>query len=147
MVYMDGKEPAMLDSIRNQSLPSKIKNLSVKPRHSSGGFLAKILSTLLMKRTGMGAIAIEAQEKSFMEIWNDLINKYLNDPRNGINIQDRDTKSSARGNITKELTRPEITWKVFCKGLRVINACKMELSIKLHLEDGTIIEHEDVLNI
>ena len=41
-----------------------------------------------------------------------------------------------RGNLTKEFSRPQMTWKVFCKGLRFLQIVKIELVVKAYHENG-----------
>lgn len=73
--------------------------------------------------------------------WNELMKRYLNDPRNGIPADVRE-RSSARGNLHKELKRPRMTWKVFLKGLRFLNPpFGMEFSVKLYWQKETATVH------
>lgn len=66
--------------------------------------------------------------------------KFLSDPRNGYpqNIKER---SSARGNLRKELFKVVMTWKVFCKGIRFLEITKFKVSVELHHPDGRITIH------
>lgn len=73
--------------------------------------------------------------------WNELMKRYLNDPRNGIPADVRE-RSSARGNLHKELKRPRMTWKVFLKGLRFLNPpYGMEFTVKLYWEKDVATVH------
>lgn len=69
--------------------------------------------------------------------------KYLDDPRNGI---PRDLKSSARGNLNKELVRDKITWKVFRKALRFLGPSFIRFEIHFEWADGTKSIHGVDLN-
>lgn len=69
--------------------------------------------------------------------------KYLDDPRNGI---PRDLKSSARGNLNKELVRDKITWKVFRKALRFLGPSFIRFEIHFRWSDGTTSVHGVNLN-
>ena len=51
--------------------------------------------------------------------WARMMNRFLDDPRNGIPPNGKD-RSSARGNLNKELRRPRMTWKVFEKAMRFL---------------------------
>jgi hypothetical protein len=66
---------------------------------------------------------------------------FLADVRNNIpqNIKER---SSARGNLRKELMRPVMTWKVFCKGLRFIKIKRFSIIIRLYHSNGIVTDHE-----
>ena len=75
-----------------------------------------------------------------------LLEKYLTNPRNGIpqNITD---KSSARGNLRKELLRRVMSWKVFIKGLKFLNIRKCKLSITLTHVNGSETIHAIDINL
>jgi hypothetical protein len=72
--------------------------------------------------------------------WGSLMLRYLNDPRNGIPRDVKD-KSSARGNLNKELKRPRMTWKVFLKGLRFLGPVRIEFVVKLTWKTRTTTVH------
>ena len=78
--------------------------------------------------------------------WEDLMRNFLNDRRNGIRQNDRD-RSSARGNLAKELLKPKMTWKVFCKGMRFIGLTKFEISIVAHHYSGQKTIHSATVNM
>lgn len=67
--------------------------------------------------------------------------RYLDDPKNGIpnNASDR---SSARGNLNKELERADMTWPVFRKGILFLNPKKAIFRIHLHMPNRTIRRYE-----
>lgn len=67
--------------------------------------------------------------------------RFLDDPRNGIpnNASDR---SSARGNLNKELERPDMTWPVFRKGILFLNPAKAIFRINLHMPNRTVRRYE-----
>lgn len=46
--------------------------------------------------------------------------------------QNTKERSSARGNLKKELLKETMTWKVFCRGLRFLHVPKITLTITLH---------------
>lgn len=46
--------------------------------------------------------------------------------------------SSIRGNVLKELMKSMMTWKVFTKGLSVLNIRKFEVSVKVMLKTGNV---------
>jgi hypothetical protein len=60
-----------------------------------------------------------------------LLQDYIQDARHGVPNNKKD-QTSMRGNITKEFSRAQMTWKVFCKGLRFLQITKIELVIKAH---------------
>jgi hypothetical protein len=54
-----------------------------------------------------------------MQQWTNLMLRYLDDPNNNIPRNGKD-RSSARGNLNKELKRKRMTWKVFRKAMKFL---------------------------
>jgi len=78
--------------------------------------------------------------------WNHLMNAYLIDPKNGIPRNNKD-QSSARGNLHKELFKPKMTWKVFCKGMRFLNIVRFEIQITAFHTNGTLTVHKKTVDL
>lgn len=72
--------------------------------------------------------------------WQRLMNKFLEDPRNGIPPNGKD-RSSARGNLNKELHRPRMTWKVFEKAMRFLGPVELRFEVHLKWEGGKRTKH------
>jgi hypothetical protein len=72
--------------------------------------------------------------------YGDLMRDFVTDIRNGI-APTRKDQTSARGNITKEFARPQMTWKVFMKALRFLQVVKVEFAIKCHYASGRTTTH------
>lgn len=66
--------------------------------------------------------------------WNDYMHTFVTDPGNGF-PPTKNGQTSARGNITKEFSRPQMTWKVFMKALRFLKVIRVEIAIKCHYAD------------
>src|ERR1035437_1355290 len=60
--------------------------------------------------------------------WNHLMLQWISDPNKCIPDNMKD-KSSARGNLQKELLKPRMSWQVFCKGLKFLNIRKFKITI------------------
>lgn len=60
--------------------------------------------------------------------WATLMERYLEDPRNRVPKNGKD-RSSARGNLNKELRRPTMTWKVFRKGIQFLNIVHVRFEV------------------
>lgn len=73
--------------------------------------------------------------------WNLLMGRYLNDPRNRVPRNSR-SRSSTRGNLNKELTKPKMTWQNFEKGIRFLNPRKARFIVKLTWSTGKTSTHE-----
>lgn len=68
-----------------------------------------------------------------------MLNKYLDDPMNGFHTPEK--RSSERGNIQKELAKPNITWKTVVKLVRVLNPKRIRLSLEFDWHDGKTTRH------
>jgi len=68
---------------------------------------------------------------------------YLDDPANGVPRNGK-ARSSERGNILKEITRPDMTWKVFLKGLKLLGVKYVRFEVHLFTEPG---KRADVVSI
>lgn len=78
--------------------------------------------------------------------WSKWMESYLDDPRNGIKNNTKD-RASARGNLTKEILKDKMTWKVFCKALRFINVIKFRITIEPQWANGTTTSFSATVNI
>lgn len=64
-----------------------------------------------------------------------LLSDYVRDRRNKVPENRRD-QSSIMGNLTKELSRTDMTWKVFCKGIRFLQFTRFEICLKCYRSNG-----------
>lgn len=78
--------------------------------------------------------------------WNDLMYNYIYDFRNAV-PRNRKDQASHRGNLQKELLKPDMTWGVFLKGMKFLGATSFDIVIKLHLEDGSHPELYTTVNL
>lgn len=67
------------------------------------------------------------------------IQNYIENAKLPYNLKD---VSSVRGNIKKELESERMTWKVFIKGLLLINIEAVTLQVTLKHKSGRITQHE-----
>jgi hypothetical protein len=77
--------------------------------------------------------------------WNDLMYTFVTDPRNGYPANKRD-QQSARGNLVKELARPQMTWKVFMKAQRFLGVSDMTIAIECNYLSGKRSVHSTPVN-
>ncbi len=82
---------------------------------------------------------ILAKQNMSLSGWDMSMERYLRNPRNGI-MQDSKSKSSARGNLNKELTRDVMSWRVFEKGLRFLGPVQVRMKIELEWQNKTMEE-------
>jgi hypothetical protein len=73
--------------------------------------------------------------------WSKLMKAYLDDPRNRVPQGSR-ARSSTRGNLNKELSKPKMTWQNFEKGIRFLNPVKARFIIKLTWRTHQTTTHE-----
>ena len=67
--------------------------------------------------------------------WNDLMYNYIFDYRHAI-PRNRKDQASHRGNLQKELLKPDMTWGVFLKGMKFLGAEEFEITIIPRMENG-----------
>ena len=89
----------------------------VKSIGEAKGVLSKLFRTILVER------------EITPGVWSSLMARYLNDPYNRIPPNPKD-RSSARGNLNKELHRPTMTWKVFRKAILFLAPVKATFIIR-----------------
>lgn len=110
------------------------------------------LDTTILEREDKGAskasgVLSKIFRKSLWEVgvnatkWNKLMLQYLDDRRNRIPNNSR-AKSSTRGNLTKELSKPNMTWRNFEKGIRFLNPARAVFSLQLSWHNGNTTVHD-----
>jgi hypothetical protein len=78
-----------------------------------------------------------ADQKINLKAMDDLIRDWLKDPRN--NIPDNGKiRSTERGNIIQEITRPNMTMKVFIKRLRLFPIIRVRLILEAEWQNKSI---------
>lgn len=78
-----------------------------------------------------------ADQKINLKAMDDLIRAWLADPRN--NIPDNGKiRSTERGNIIQEITRPNMTMKVFIKRLRLFPIIRVRLILEAEWQNKTV---------
>lgn len=77
--------------------------------------------------------------------FNRLLDKYLDDPVNGIKPGDRAKRSSTRGNRIKEITNKKVTWDNFMKAMKILDPESMEVQIALNWGNDRITIHTIVI--
>lgn len=75
------------------------------------------------------------------DAWRKAFNAYLANPENGVVLTNNPDgsggrRNSERGNLTKALQNPDMTIKVFSKGIRIINPVSITTDIKLIMRQG-----------
>lgn len=73
-------------------------------------------------------------------LWNQLMNKYLDDARNRVPRTSKG-RSSTRGNLSKELRKVDMTWGNFEKAVRFLNPISAEFSITMKWRGGKSTKH------
>lgn len=129
-----------LDQSKNRTTADKIITLANDSAQSPGGFLNRVLTRILIMRAGN-----TDNKQHILEVIHGMIDNYIENPANGFNARDRNQSSNIRGNILKEITNGQITWKVFIKGLRILDITKCEISFKLTTSDGKEINYTDAI--
>ena len=87
---------------------------------------------------------ILTDRKTGIDGWLKMVNQYLDHPDNEVKRNGKD-RSSARGNLQKEVFRNSMTFKVFRKALLVLNPKNITLTISLEWRDGTTTHHSAMM--
>lgn len=72
---------------------------------------------------------------------NALILKWLDDPKNAIPNNGK-SRSTERGNIIKDLSKPEMTWKNFVKGIRLLRPQRVRFIVSIDWPSSLTSVHE-----
>ena len=77
---------------------------------------------------------------------NRLMESHLNNPKNGVpqNLKER---ASARGNLSKDLIKPTMTWKIFCRLVKFLHVSKFKIDITLYHSNHTPTVHSMLVNL
>ena len=78
--------------------------------------------------------------------WGSYMYDFLTDIRHGIPMNRKD-QTSMRGNLTKEFSRDQMTFKVFLKAMRFFKVVKIDLVTKLYFEDSKPSVHMTTINL
>lgn len=113
----------------NQVLSSKTKR-----SEEANGTLSKLFRQIL------------SDQNFNMSTWNRNMLRYLKDPRNRIPQNSRDM-SSARGNLSKELLKPSMTWGVFEKAIRFLNPMRVRLTLEFEWRTGLKTEYSAIIHV
>ena len=98
------------------------------------GVLSRLWRTIL-RDTGIGPTR-----------YGEILNEHVLNPMNGVPNNRRD-QISYRGNLTKELAKSQMTWKVFIKALKFLNVVKIELTIKAYHSNAKVTQHMTVVRL
>jgi hypothetical protein len=75
-----------------------------------------------------------------------LLQMYVEDPRNGIPAI-RKEQTTERGNLAKQLTKNQLTWKVFCKGLQILKIKRIKFTVTATWANDKITEHSTYVEL
>jgi len=75
-----------------------------------------------------------------------ILQDHVTNPLNGIPNNKKD-QISYRSNLTKELAKPQMTWKVFMKALRFLNILKVEITLTAYHANTKVTEHKAKINL
>lgn len=119
--------------MQNKDL-TQVLNSKSKRADEASGTLSKLFRQIM------------ADQQYNKTIWDRNMLRYLKDPRNRIPQNSRDM-SSARGNLSKELLRPSMTWGVFEKAIRFLNPFRVRLRLEFEWRSGIKSEYTAVIYV
>lgn len=128
-----------------QTFGTKIREIQNNPSNTPGGFLSKTFLALLERCLAVSFSRID-EDANMLFKWNSLLTCFLEDPKNAV-PQNQVALQAAKGNLYKELFKGEMSWKVFIKACRVLQATKIEFNFKLHLASGKQIDYTTNMNL
>jgi len=100
-----------------------------------GGVLSRLFHTML--------IDLNINPSRWMSFMFD----YINDPRNRV-PKDREKQASRRGNLIKALADDKMSWKVICKGFRLLQFKRVEIVlIAHHRHGGKVTKHSVAMDL
>lgn len=115
-----------------QQSNKKLNNRKTPNPSSVGGVLAILfrqIRDVVTSRSGSGS------DRGSVYVFRQMLNEYIEDARNGIPANKSD-QSTQRNNITGQLEKPEMSWRIFCRGLRVLNLIGFEIVIRPITRNG-----------
>lgn len=78
--------------------------------------------------------------------WGQLMADFVTDPRNGVSDNRRD-QTSARGNLHKEFSKRQMTWKVFIKALRFLRFVRADFIVIAYDAEGKETIHKTTIHL
>ncbi len=99
-----------------------------KKIHEAHGVLAKFYRLILRDNN----VTVKDMDR--------MLQHWLNNPENDI-PEDSRTRSFLRGNLTKALAMPDMTWKTFLRGLMLHRVKWIEIDMKVGYQDVTRSHH------
>ena len=125
---------AKLQPVRKMARILQAPENAINRARGPAGFLSKLFITICSD-LNIGTMR-----------WQRLINDYVNDPENGV-ADNPHRKTSERGNLTKQLSKPYQSWKTFCKALRIFKFTRVEITLVAHHRNGSITTHHQSVNL
>lgn len=114
--------------VSKEDLQSAVSNNTIK------GVLTRVFKLFL-----------KAYGKDKTAVWNQLMDRYVNDPSNNI-PNDRSKQTSAKGNAKREYLAPQLSWTKFCEAMRFANFQKLEIVFIATDNDGQMMKLNEVIN-
>lgn len=75
-----------------------------------------------------------------------LLSDFINDAKRKV-PDNRVSKLFTRGNLRRELERPTMTFKVFMKGIKMLNVAKIRIAVELEFGSGKKTLHQTVVDL
>lgn len=123
----------------NKTPGDRLSNFKHNPQ-GTRGVLASIFKEM--------ALSANLQD---LGTWNAMMTRFIDDPINAIPTGKK-ARSSARGNLTKELTKNHLSWNVFCnKAMRFLDLIGFKITITAYRrgKNNTVTEtvHERTIHL
>ncbi len=119
--------------------------METRNQHPTGS-VANVLSALFKNIRDLVTARSIGGDRGSSYAFGKLLNDYISDPRNGV-PDNRNARSSTRNNLAKELEKSTMSWKLFCKGMRVLNFVKFKITITTYSQNGQVSEFSQMIQI
>lgn len=113
---------------RNRKLTTLLDGKTPNNARGSGGILYTMYKSILSN--------VDMKLPNLMK----LLNAFVTDPSNG-GASNRKDQTSQMGNLIKDITKQEMTWKVFLKAIKVLGARDILFTMTITHRNGRMTEH------
>jgi hypothetical protein len=116
------------------------------------GHMPRSGDNAVRRTAGPNGVLANLYRKQLIELdvgpgrFSDFLSDYVRDPANGIAQNTKDL-TVARGNLTKELKRPGMTFSVYLKGLRFLKVVEVDFYVKCYYDTGATSVHRTRIDL
>ena len=110
-------------------------NKEVAKTHGEKGLLSKLWRIILL------------ENKISHYKFSNLMDHFLNSQSSQAEDDDPKVRFNNRGNLNKEFSNTQMSWKVFCKCMKFMQFTEFRITIEAKHQDGKVTVHQTMLNL